>query len=195
MRVWAVHPVWVYERLQREGVLHYDFGLSDYNDLEEFVVAYDWMAEQMRKRIGEPPAGVKYPFWAWHTLDWKHKKVDLRTLQFRYYDKPSVCLELEIPDNQVLLNDEDGWYSVLGDRLSGEANNESEWEAEQAWFDALPKKEQENAKRKSWEKIFDVTPFKNDWNWRGRDIQATFWELRLDQVVDARYFCWPTVKR
>ena len=44
-------------------------------------------------------------------------------------------------------------------------------------------------KQKSWEKIFDVfPPFKNEWKNQGKYIQATFWELRLDQVVAVRHF-------
>jgi len=38
-------------------------------------------------------------------------------------------------------------------------------------------------------KDFDVfPPFENEWENHGKYIQATFWELRLEQVVAVRHF-------
>ena len=54
---------------------------------------------------------------------------------------------------------------------------------------SLPSDEQIRVKRKSREKIFDVsTPRENKWESHGRYIQATFWKLRLDQTIEVRHF-------
>ncbi len=33
---------------------------------DDFAKAYDWMANEMCRRIGEPPKGTKWPIWAWY---------------------------------------------------------------------------------------------------------------------------------
>lgn len=194
MRLWSIQPLELYERLKIEKVLHCDIALSAWKDDEQFMAAYDWLAEQMRARVGEPPEGVRYPFWAWHTLDWQHKKPDLRKAEFRSESEPSVCIELEIPDSEVLLSDEDGWHFAITDWYLGDAVNEVDSDKEDDWFNSLPKDEQVRVKRKSREKILDVTPLDSDWHRRGCYIQATFWEMRLSDVIEVRHFRWPPRK-
>jgi hypothetical protein len=177
------------EKLKTEKVLHYDPAFSELVTEWGFAPSYDWLAEQMIRRVGLPPEGVKYPFWAWHTLEWKNQKPDLRRMEFRGYIGDQVCLELAVPDTSVLLSDEEAWHDVLNDRYYGNSTNEQEFEAECEWFESLPPGEQDRVKRKSWEEIFNVSPpFENDWDWRGKYIQATFWELRLDQIIAIRHF-------
>jgi hypothetical protein len=89
----------------------------------------------------------------------------------------------------VLLSDEEAWHAVLNDSYHGNSTNEQEFDAEWEWFESLPPDEQDRIKRKSWGKIFIVSPpFENDWERRGKYIQATFWELRLDQIIAIRNF-------
>ncbi|KRO29462.1 hypothetical protein DY78_GL000006 [Lactiplantibacillus fabifermentans DSM 21115] len=130
-------------QLKEQGVIHTNIELSEYADWDMFRSAYDWLVVQMVKRIGTPPSGVAYPFWAWHTMDWKHKKPDLRSMEFRGYSVPCVCLELEIPDNQVLLNDEENWNTILNRGYLGDATSDAEFDAEMAWFDTLPVEKQQ----------------------------------------------------
>jgi len=145
--------------------------------------------EQMISHVGPPPIGVKHPFWAWHTLERKRQKPDLRRREFRAYNGDQSCIELEIPDEDVLLSNEDMWHIVLNDGYYGDCSNEQEYEAEDAWYGRLAPVEQICVKQKSWEKIFDVfPPFENEWENHGKYIQATFWELRLEQVVAVRHF-------
>ena len=191
MRLWTIQPVGVYEKLKSERVLHYDPTESELlvEVGEVFRPAYDWLVEQMRVRVAPPPVDVQYPFWAWHTIDWKHKKPDLRLGTFRGYSGAQTCIELEIPDKDVLLSDEGMWHLVLNDGYYGKAQSDEEYEAEARWFDGLPPQEQLAVNHKSWEKIFEIDPpINTKWDIRGDFIQATFWELRLDQVVSVRYF-------
>lgn len=65
MRLWTIQGIAIYEQLQREGVAYCTKPVM--GDMPIFVRAYHWMAEQMRKRIGEPPVkGIEYPMWAWY---------------------------------------------------------------------------------------------------------------------------------
>lgn len=76
-------------------------------------------------------------------------------------------------------------------RIRGECSDEQEMEREYAWFDNLSAEDQTKVKMESWEKIFIVSPpFESEWECRGKYVQATFWELRLDQVVAVRHFMW-----
>ncbi|WP_418790896.1 DUF3841 domain-containing protein [Phosphitispora sp. TUW77] len=189
MRLWSVQPERLYEKLKIEKIVYCDPLQSELVIECGFGPAYNWLAEQMALRVGPPPTGVKYPFWAWHTVEWKHQKPDLRRAEFRSYSGNQICIELEVPDNDVLLSNEDMWHIVLNNSYYGDCSNEQEYEAEDKWFESLPPQEQLQVKRKSWEKIFDVSsPRENEWDSHGKYIQATFWALRLDQVVDVRYF-------
>lgn len=143
----------------------------------------------MRKWIGEPPVGVIYFIWAWHTLQWRHKKPDLRRMEFRSYKGKHVCMEIEISADKVLLSDEMDWHFVLNDSYMPSAQNQKELDRQWESFEHLPEGEKRVTKEKSWESIFTVAPpSHNEWNQTGRYIQATFWKLNLDQVRDVRYF-------
>lgn len=73
MRLWTIQGIEIYEQLERDGVTYCtkpSWGVDD-----KFMYGYHWMAEQMRKRIGEPPIdGIEYPMWAWYQYDSAKKK-------------------------------------------------------------------------------------------------------------------------
>ena len=81
----------------------------------------------MRIRVGNPPDGVNYPIWAWHTVDWKHQKPDLAKTEFRKKGN-QVCIELEMPEDKVLLSDEEMWHFVLNDYFIGDSENEEDFD-------------------------------------------------------------------
>jgi hypothetical protein len=189
MRLWTIQPETIYALLNSQKVIHCVPLKSVLLTECEFGSSYDWMAAQMKIRIGNPPDGVRYPIWAWHTVDWKHQKPDLRKTEFRNYEGNQVCIELEIPDKNVLLSDEEMWHFILNDSFIGDSVNKEEFDAENNWFDELLQPQQKVVKEKSWEKIFDVsTPIDTEWNRRGMFMQATFWELNFDHVIDIRNF-------
>lgn len=47
--------------MEQTGVLRAD---KNFIATDWFENSYLWMAEQMKKRIGEPPEGVIFPVWA-----------------------------------------------------------------------------------------------------------------------------------
>ncbi|WP_125705668.1 DUF3841 domain-containing protein [Lacticaseibacillus daqingensis] len=194
MRLWTIQPEPLYDQLRQEGVIYAEFARSPYADWDDFHQAYDWLVAQMRMRVGAPPAGVTYLIWAWHTLNWQHKKPDLRAAEFRNYSDPSVCLELELPDSQVLLSDQENWHAVLNQWYVGDAKNEAVMTAEDAWLDARSVEEALALKQRSWTRIFCVTPFDDAWQRRGCYVQATFWALRLADVRTVRRFHWSPLR-
>lgn len=81
------------------------------------------------------------------------------------------------------------WDSVLSNRYCGDSMNDADLNAEYEWIESLSEEEQNNVKEKSWKKIFEIDPpYDNGWQRVGMYIQAVFWELRLDQVVNVRYY-------
>jgi hypothetical protein len=177
-----------YDDLRATGVLRCNEKLAEWLEDDEFRRSYGWLVEQMKRRIGDPPDGVTYPIWAWHTLSGKPAKVDLRRTEFNNYHGENYILTVEIPNEQVLLSDEENWHYVLNNWYLSEDNNEAEHEQTERWFNSLSPSEQLEVKRKSWKRIFDVTPFENEWRRRGSFVQATFWELRIEQVISAKRF-------
>ena len=185
MILWTSQEEAVYNELLKTGVYRCDLNLSSMKDCRE---KYDWLVRQMKQRIGPPPEQVTYPVWALYQQDGKHRKPDLRRERWAFgcNGERFACLEIEIPDREVLLSDLDVWCIILNDGLL--SDTEQEDRCLEAQYEALSPSEKRRMKEKNWERVFDLSPLNNDWMRRGYDIQATFWELRLEQVRDVRFF-------
>jgi len=188
MRLVTIQDKAAYDDLCATGVLRCKTELAEWLSEDCFKDAYDWLVRQMKKRIGEPPIGVSYPIWAWHSLDYKPAKVDLRRTEFNNYSGEHYILTVDIPDEQVLLSDEENWHFVLNNSFFGATRSETAFNEVEAWFDLLPHNEQVKVKEKSWENIFDVTQFDSGFHRQGCYVQATFWELRKEQIISERRF-------
>jgi hypothetical protein len=192
MRLWTVQDKAAYDCLCKNSVLRCDAQLAELLREKAFKCSYDWLAAQMKTRVGEPPADVLYPIWAWYLLNGKNAKPDLRRCEFRGFSGENYIIEAEIPDGEVLISDEEMWHLVLNDGYFGKGAEKSdggkEYEEDEAWFDSLPPDEQEHVKRESWENIFNSS--RCPWVF----VQATFWELRQEQVVSVRRFIGRRIK-
>lgn len=187
MILWTIQPEEVFNLIQTTGVYRCDLEQSFMKDYAE--PQYHWLVSQMRKRIGQPPEGVTYPVWAWYKWRVDRRKPDLRTERWYCGSKGDKFfrLEIEIPDNQVLLSDFDGWAGIiLNDGLLSYSEEESE-EIEKL-YNSLTPEGQKEMRSKNWEKVFDITPYSSEWMCRGESIQATFWELRKEQIRKATMF-------
>jgi hypothetical protein len=184
-----MQPVEVYDILMRDGIF-----ICDPAKASEpmFFNAYDWLNEHLNNKDSKPD-NVCYPVWAWYRYDSKEKKPDLRRLGYGARGEKLVCMELEVPDDKVLLSDFDLWHFVLNDwwldnAMFKEHFTEDEYDRNQAWFDNLPKDEQGEEKNRSWNIIFNIEPFINDWIAKGQYVQAVFWELKKEYVQKAQPF-------
>ncbi len=72
------------------------------------------MVGQMQIRLGEPPAGVTYPIWAWYQWqDAKRRLPDLRCRAHLGKGEVGVRIEFTKPAGQILLSDFDLWHLPL----------------------------------------------------------------------------------
>lgn len=188
MRLWTVQPVEVLKLLQEKGLYVCDKTKSECLEEPSFVAAYDWLVAQMEDKVGVRPEGVEYPVWAWYAYDGVHGELNLDKESYVAKGQEAVCLEVEIPDNEVVLTDFSNWHCVLNNSYCSDALNEDEWDSDMEWFDSLKGEEKEKAKVASWQRIFDITRISNDFAENGMYVQATFWSLKLENVKKVRYF-------
>ena len=93
--------------------------------------------------------------------DWESLGIDF---------KEEVCIEVEIPEKRVLLSDYLDWHNVLNYRYADNSMCQGEWEKEMKEISNLSGKDLDRKIKKSWERIFNVSPFENDWRSRGKFV-------------------------
>ena len=181
MTLYTIHSSALYEILLAEKTL---VNTGNYMDdvAEAFLPYYEWMADQMVLYGLERPENnsgeaAKYPFWAWYKYSDSKTKPDLRHAGHAPRGTNCVCLELELPENDVLLSNFDSWNCVLNNHPVFPAET---WDSDYENFKLLPVKEQELMKKKTWQSIF--SDFLNN------PVQATFWKLDLETIRDVRFF-------
>lgn len=189
LRLWSIQPIEVWDILSNKGVFICNPKKSTllYED-KKFQLAYKWLIAEMEKRIGKRPENVLSPIWAWYLRDWKNKKPDLRESGYGERGRKSVCLYLELPKDRVVLSDFNAWHYVLNRMYNEDSKTEAEWKKIMEWYDNLPYNIREDLMYKSWQNIFDITPYKTEWRSNGAYVQATFWELFLSDVKDIQFF-------
>lgn len=140
----------------------------------------------MVEKINHPkPEQAKYPWWAWYKFDGKNKKPDIRKKEC-YYNEDMVCLELELPDNKVLLSDEELWHCPLNNAPIILEEDDEVWDRRYDWYQSLEQTTKQSEIEKTWAYCFDVSGQLKLYT-SGLWIQATFWELCLADVKDVRY--------
>lgn len=185
MLLWTIQPIEIYEIIQNKGYFVCDGRKSD----KWFRESYKWLCKEMKEKIGKPPKNVTYPIWAWHTRNFQRKKPDLRSSEYGNRGHKMVCMEIDIPDNEVLLSDFDAWHFVLNKwYLNTDCWNEETFDKDHEWLDSLSKEEREKEIEKSWQGIFNLDPKETDWCCRGKWIQATFWVLKKENIKKVQFF-------
>lgn len=193
--LWTIQEMEAWNLFKRTGVLR---SVSKHADAIS-MSAYQWMAEQMRVRIGPAPTIDSLPVWAWYQWEGERKKKpDLRSTGHIPSGTRGVRIEFAINDKQVLLSDFDLWHYVLNYwYLPASEEDGARFEARldhsnPAFFltKPLPDPKFHQAVVASWQRIFDM-------DWRAKDIagsrakksiQATLWELRIERLRSVREF-------
>lgn len=172
MRLWSFQPVEVADQLRAGQSFRCDPSLAEcYNLDDEFRNAYHWLVGEMDARM-ERPAGVELPIWAWRRSYGREAKPDLRRMAFNSAEhRESALLELEVPEELVLLSGFVSWHSVLNDFPE---RSDSEWESDP---DRVFSEEEKIA---SWQRIFETAQTEDF-------VQATFWEILPDYLRSVRY--------
>ena len=209
MELWTVQNEIVWDVLAKDGVWRADEAYVEFPAYEDSATwhahcAYCWLAERMAERVGPPPENVRFPVWAWYKQQGRQDgKPDMRTRHGMPGERV-VRLKLEVADERVLLTDFDDWFFPLN--YSYASRTESDDQVFTAWCESLgigyfelqnwdlDTPELREARRRieeSWECVFDIwSPRDGNWDfpWELRSIQATFWELRRDDVLSVEHF-------
>lgn len=181
MKIWSIQSIEVCDKIYSEGCYHCDINKSNLVDIDDFKRSYDWMANKMSIEIQNPHKSIDYPIWGWYKYDGKNKQPDLRRSAHGKRGIIYGCIELEIPDEEVLLSGFDEWHFVLLDSYLYTSENEDDIDREDIWFNNLSEKEQNKEKQKSWDRIFDISE-------ANQYVQATFWEIKKENVCGIKYF-------
>lgn len=158
--MWTNQPYCVYQQLKRDGTFNCDPHKSILLEEVNFQNAYQWMIDQMKSKVGDSPKNVKAPIWAWYrSKNYQHCRPDFRWAQ-DYEDE--VCMEIDIPEKQVLLSEFEEWHFVLSNSYLAPATNYEEYQRLNDWFESLTPEKQQRVKEKSWQQIFDITIRRQD---------------------------------
>lgn len=178
MRLWTIQPLDVYDLIIKDGYFICDDTKSSFLQDRRFRYAYDWLVDQMTKRIGKAPENVTYPVWAYV------RKPNLEK-QFNTVDPGMrVCIELEINEKDILVTNLNLWsLTALNRSPYIKAKSIEEFDEKYDRYEALPPKERTAEMLKSWEML--IIPA----SYSGPDKpQATFWKLNADQIVNVTFF-------
>ena len=194
MRLWKIQGIEIYEQLQRDGVAYCTKPV--WSDDEKFMKAYHWMADQMKQRIGEPPIkGIEYPMWAWYQYNSaKSNKPPRSYLDIQ--EGVSAYMEIEVPDNEVILSDFMNWHNVLNQfpltdwkRINKKTDLLEKEAGKSLRFEDYPVETQKEIE-KTWEAIFDLNRRDKEvgrTHKRNRSIQATFWMLKPEYIISVEF--------
>lgn len=62
-------------------------------------------------------------------------------------------------------------------------------------YEQLTDSEKRRYKYENWKRVFDIIPYSSEWTVRGKWVQATFWELKIEDVQAVRFFRTGIYKR
>ena len=195
MILWTIQKEEAWEQLKEHG---YITGVID-NIGKSWISNYRWMSHQMKERLSNPPCENIFPIWAWY--QWENSKrnwPDLRAAGHLPKNENGVRIEFNCHENTALLSDFELWHYVLNYWYLPESTTDGEdFEAELerqglSFYKTkpLPHPTYHEKIVKSWTKIFDL-----DWSDPDlafpkdqKSIQATVWQLEIDQVRSYKRF-------
>jgi len=196
MILWTIQSEPAWEGLKLQGILR---GASERIMDEDWRDAYAWMVRQMTHKIGPPPSPESYPIWAWFQFESARRaRPDLRLAGHLPKGEAGVRIEFECSNGEALLSDFGLWHYVLNYWYLPETEADGNgFDAELArhglsFFDSKPLADPHYHERieKSWERIFDLDWCEDELAFpkAQKSIQATVWELNLDQVRNVKNF-------
>jgi len=156
-RYYTIQKIEAWEEAQQKGYLE---GNKNYV-YEEFLKAYLWMMNQMRKKLSL--YNGEYPVWLWL------ERPDLRCGGYLNPGEKGVLLEIYIDEERVLLSDFYLWHCVLNN--DAVADDEDEWEL-------IRQGKSHITIEQSWERIFDV----NYDSCKNTIIQGVTGKISIDKI-------------
>lgn len=199
MKVYTIQTIDFYNELLKNGVVYCN---RESEWCKDCKIQYDWMAEQMRKRIGESPMpNIKYPIWVWLQYTSRKKPIPpMSPKEIPDGHNEAVLLELEVPDNLVLLSDLDLWILPLNHWAINNRHEDKQLYKELREYEKIHGKCYEmheypdELRRKifhTWERVFDLDihdHYMVTSRQQNRSIQGTIWYLRKEWLQVAHIF-------
>jgi len=200
MVIWSNLTQQAWKELQTQGRLR----VSRRHTEKDFLGSYLWMASQMERRLQTPrPSEDSMPIWAWWQWWGDRRRPDLRASGYLPKGTRGIRVELRVQADHVLLSDFELWHYVLNYWYLPRTEKEGiafEKKLTRAGLSLvgctharpLPHAGFRREVESSWERIFDLS-----WTDRrhrivsasnNRSIQATLWELSMDDVVESKEF-------
>ena len=143
--------------------------------------AYEYMTDRTKRLVGEPPAGVVSPIWAWYRLEGRAEPTPENDLVYPGRKR----IKFSIDSRRAALSD----YTLFSFYCMNNwvlPMDEAEQELELTGVDSAV---YDYYKKATWDRIFCR-------GWRddgyvfggvgGRSIQATLWELRREQIIEVK---------
>lgn len=202
MRLWTIQHYSAYETMLETGIIAAnEEHLFCQDDLR---YAYNWISHKMIEANILPSNKIHYPVWAWYQWEGKRKRRDMRESGYAMRGEKIVQLTIEADDQDVLLSDFDlfhyplnYWYLPLDE--ADDATFERDYKnAGFTWHDLKDFQIQSEEMLllrakiiKSWDRIFDLGRQDDGWLYGSNEtksIQATLWQVNLEQVVTAEVF-------
>jgi len=167
MKLWTVQADDARQQLIKDGML---VGSWDRIDDSMFESAYRWLVKQMIKR-GLMDSDKHPPVWAWST---KPEPGTVEEWSAPESKDSFVLMEIEVPDNKVLVTNFDAWHCVLNDGFCSFTDEEMD-----NYFDRDLYSRQDI--EDSWQRIFDLDGCKKA-GW-GSHHQVVFQQLAAPQLI------------
>ena len=189
MKLWTIQTAPAWDLMQQRGCLR---GQRSHVD-RDFLPAYDWIADQMRERIGKPSSAcISIPIWAWQQYDGiRRKRPDLRSSGHLPTGTRGYRIGFTIADASVLLSDFELWHYALNywylptSESDAEAFDTCHQNLRCSWSNPPPDQRVNSAIKHSWQRMFDLDwhdPYVTAPNDQ-KSIQATLWQLEVSWVT------------
>ncbi len=187
MILWSIRKLSELQQLQTNGFL-----ITDPKRIEPcYLKAYNWISDQLEKKVPKPRAACHYPIWAWQCWDsGRSCRPDLR-VRWGKRGEQMVLISFKIPNKLVLLSDFQLWHFVLN-HLFLAINQEQEdcISALDLRKDKASKVILEKKIIDSWQHIFNWQDIDKDYfgDGLGTSIQAVCWEIQMDWIKSVVLF-------
>ena len=145
-----------------------------------FDYPYQVMIDKMKEKLPPSDSDITYPLWAWYKMGGKY----FPTKHFDKIHHGLYRITFEIDASLVLLSDFDMFCYLISGGLYFAYNDEEEEELSSHLFDDVKVYYYPNLER-----MFDYKHNKNPKftpSYQAETIQATFWKLELNQVIEIK---------
>ncbi len=165
----------VYDNIVRDGRHFCDISKSSFYTDNSYRRPYNWIARRLADKISRPE-GATNPIWAYSCADLPEYYDEFGQGE---EDKELFCLELEVPDEEVVAIDAGKWADIVGCGYVCPNDIDDEFDR----IDAYYKKASRKVREANWDGVFDVSDCKN-----GTEI--LFWCIKAEYVKNVtRYAC------